>query len=244
MPNVFSFLRRIPLFPLCTGISLFVGLIIPSIFEFTEKPAARSRHYGLEKLAVATLLVTFIACLVIMWLRSNPSSKPIVTANERKLQFGLRQLFFATTLSAILLATTQILSPQLASLSVVGLVFAIIGWAFAGDWHRRSRIGAILVCMFMPFVWMIAYSVPIGRTSGLIQVLPLGPGIILAELIRALLSMDRDRAANLAIVFVFAQLLIGVWLARRGGKLPVVFATVVFITSSLSSFFFHAMFRM
>jgi hypothetical protein len=160
------------------------------------------------------------------------------------LQFGLRELFIATTITALVLAASRFLEPSLASSFVIAMVVALIAWSFTCDGQIRGRIGAFLAAMFFPFVWIIAFNVPIGHTSGLIEVLPLGPGIIVAELIRALGSFDRDHAAKLAIVFVFVQLLLGVELVRLRGKLPVIYVLIILVTSSMSSFFLHALYRM
>ncbi len=97
MPGLQSFFRRLPLLPLFTGISLAIGFIIPSIFELTQKPASRSRHYVMEQAAVAVLGIAILACSFAMWLSRNPTKQP-VDADFRKMQFGLREVFVAMTL--------------------------------------------------------------------------------------------------------------------------------------------------
>lgn len=51
MSRVQRLLRRLPVFTLLTGISLAIGLVIPTVFEWGEKRAARSRHPEMETAA-------------------------------------------------------------------------------------------------------------------------------------------------------------------------------------------------
>ena len=61
-------LRRVPLFAFFAGISLAIGFLVPTIFELGQTPAARHRDTAMEWAAIATLVLTIIACILFVWL--------------------------------------------------------------------------------------------------------------------------------------------------------------------------------
>ena len=53
-----------------------------------------------------------------------------------------------------------------------------------------------------------------------------------------------DESIWIAVLFVMLELGIGIWLARRGGKLAVIYTLLVLGLSTVSSLGFHVMYRM
>jgi hypothetical protein len=153
----------------------------------------------------------------------------------------LRAIFAVTTVTAVALAMAMLLDAAWSSALVVAVVFAIVGWSVSGDWPIRSRIGALLASLFLPFTWMVAFNVPFGSTSGLAVNIPIAPGILPALLLRGLASVDE--VGKLAVAFVLLQLLIGAWLARRGGALFFAYAVLVLGSSTVNSLVFHVLYR-
>jgi hypothetical protein len=92
---------------------------------------------------------------------------------------------------------------------------------------------------------MVAYSVPFGRTSGLIHYLPLGQAIVPAHVAQRLAGFERNDAgeASVAALVVVAQLMVGAWLARGRGHWCAIYVAIVLLISCGSSFVFHALFR-
>jgi hypothetical protein len=244
MPGFQPFFRPLPWLPLLTGISLATGLVVPSIYEWGQKPAARTRHAGMERAALAVLVVTGVVCLLVMWLRGTPDSPPPEQAKVGRRQFGLREVFAVTTFTAVVFALSRLDNPIFINGLVAVVAVALVGWSFAyGGWRLRNRLAGTLVTMFLPFAWMIAFSVPFGRTSGLAIYIPIGPGILGTALISNLIGANMHESGPIGPVIVITQLLIGAWLARRGGKLSVVYTLFTFLSASLSSLALHALYR-
>jgi hypothetical protein len=231
------------LFPLFAGIGLAIGCIVPSIFELTQELHQRSRHEGLEMAATIAIGATVLLCSGIILGRRNVSSLPATETGPRKHQFGLRAVFAVTTVTAIVLAIAKLLDSHWTNSIVMALAFAIVGWSISGGWPIQSRVGALLASLFLPFTWMVAFNVPFGHTSGLAVNIPIGPGILAAELLRGFANMSVDEAGNLAFGFVLLQLLVGAWLAQRGGAGFIGFAVLVLASSTLSSLVFHVLYR-
>ena len=128
---------------------------------------------------------------------------------------------------------------------MVGVVaLGVLAWALFQEARVRSRAAALVAGLFCPTVWMIAYNVPIGRTSGLVAAIPFAPAILPAALIRAVTYRGGpDEMGMVAGVIVIGELLLGAWLAWRGGKLFVAYLILVLVVSSVSSFGMHALYR-
>jgi hypothetical protein len=245
MTETLSLIRRFPLLPLLTGLSLVMGFMVPAIFELAQKPASRNRFAKMEQTAVAIAVATAVWCAVAGFLGGRRAKPSPAATTPRAMQFGLRAVFVAVTLTAVVLAVARALDMHWGSAVTLALVVAIAAWSLTGDWPLRARIGTLLACTYFPFTWMIAFNRPFGYTSGLVVNMPLGPGILWGELLRGLaqLSGGADRVANLAIVFVMLQLLVGAWLARRGGKLYATYLVLALASSSLSSLVLHVLYR-
>jgi hypothetical protein len=242
MPGWLAFFRRLPLLLLLTGGSLAIGLLVPSFYEWTSPLYSSSGHVELERGAAVVLLATIIGCALVMRLRAGEASRTAETGG-RRLQFGLRGVFAAMTLTAVVFAIIRLLRAPYSVGAVAAVAMAIAGWSLICGGEIRWRMAAMLACMFLPFVWMSAFNVPFGRTSGLALSLPIGPGIVPAELIRAFAGLSTDAAAKIPAVIVIFQLLIGACLAHRGGKLALIYTLVLLAVSTLSSLLLHALYR-
>ena len=234
--------NRIPLFTLVAGVGLTIGFLVPVAFEFTEKPWNRTRLAGMEQAAMVTVGLTCALGVLAHWrgkaLRLTAAEQP------QKIQFRLWHLFALMTLAAIVLAVVKWLGVSWASGAVAAVVLGVLGWSLTHEDRVQMRAAAVVAALFCPQVWMVAYNVPFGRTSGLVTAMPFAPGILPAGLIHLLTYRSGpDAMGVVAGVFVIAELLLGAWLARRGGKLFLAWLLLVLLVSSISSFGMHALYR-
>jgi hypothetical protein len=182
MPGARAFASRFPAFPVFAGISLVSGLLVPTLFEWSEEPAARTRHTQMERAALMVFLVTMVV-IILSWYRYNPSTSDrqvALDAGSQKFQFGLRGLLAAIALAGVLLAVAPYLHRTVASAAVIVTAISVLSWSLFRGWQNRSRISALLASMYLPFFWMVLYNRPFGHASGLIEWLPLGPAIVCA----------------------------------------------------------------
>jgi hypothetical protein len=245
MDDIKRGIKRFPLLPLLAGLSLAVGFLVPPVFELAQKPVSRHKHVNLERTAVVIVVATISWCAVAMLVRGRWPSRPLTITRPKALQFGLRAVFAVMTVTAVVLAVSRALDMPWACAVVVALVLAIAGWSLTGDWPQRARVATLLACTYFPFTWMIAFNRPFGYSSGLAVNLPMGPGILWGVLLSALgrLSLGAEGVGKLAIVFVILQLLVGAWLAWRGGKLFATYLVLALVSSSLSSLVLHVLYR-
>jgi hypothetical protein len=233
--------NRIPLFTLVAGIGLAIGFLVPVAFEVAEEPWNRTRLISMELAAIVTVVISSVLCVCLAWLGKE---RPPAAERRPKVQLRLRQLFAVITLAAILLAVMKWLNLAWASGLVTAVALGVLCWAVRQDARVRSRVAALVAGLFCPLVWMVAYNVPFGRTSGLVTAIPFAPAILPASLIRIVTSGGGpDEMGMVAGVIVIAELLLGSWLAYRGGKLFVAYLLLVTLVSSVSSFGMHALYR-
>lgn len=238
------FYCRFPLFTLFAGISLAFGLLVPTIFELGENPASRSSHPKFERAALIVFITTMVLSTLIWWIRSPSKSltNGELNANEspqRKFQFGVRSLLIGTTLFALLMTVMQQLEFLVASYVVVAFIAAVVVYSSFYSGRVRLRAATLIVSLYFPFTWVVLFNKPFGHVSGLLQTIPIGPGIFPAIMIRG----HVDHATWLAATMVIVALLIGAWLARRGGKLSLAYFVFILMNSCINSFFWHFAYR-
>lgn len=228
-------------FTLVAGIGLTIGFLVPVAFEFTEEPWNRTRLVSMERAAIVTVVLSSVVCVCLVCLAKQ---KPPAAERRPKVQLRLWQLFAVMSLAAILLAVMKRLNLSWASGLVTAVALGVLCWAVCQDARVRSRTAALVAGLFCPLVWMVAYNVPFGQTSGLVTAMPFAPAILPASLIRVVTSGGGpDEMGVVAGVIVIAELLLGSWLAYRGGKLFVAYLLLVIGVSSVSSFGMHALYR-
>lgn len=233
---------QIPWLIVAIGVSLAIGFLIPPIYELGLKPASRSKHPGLVRLAVLSLIVTAVFCLVrLSWRRTAPV--PESPSPSPPLQFRLREMFGLTALLAVIFSVMTVTDEDVANGLVAGWVTAVTGWTFWCVPSGRRRLLILLAVIYLPFVWTIAFNEPFGTVSGLAVNIPLCPGILVAELLRGLIGLDRDAATQMAAVLAMIGIGLGAVLARRGGKTFVCYTLAALASSSFSSFVLQALFR-
>jgi hypothetical protein len=233
--------NRIPLFTLVAGIGLAIGFLVPVAYEVTEEPWNRTRLVSMERAAMVTVALSSVLCVCLACLGKQ---KPSATERPPKVQLRLWQLFAVMTLAAILLALLKMLNLSWASGLVTAVALGVLCWAVSQDARVRSRAAALVAGLFCPLVWMVAYNVPFGRASGLVTAMPFAPAILPASLIRVVTTGGGpDEMGVVAGGIVIAELLLGSWLAYRGGKLFVAYLLLVMVVSTVSSFGTHALYR-
>lgn len=239
-------IQRLPIFTILTGISLAIGLIIPTIFEWTEKEATRRRHPELELAALTSVLISMLIAIIV-WFGNRPdarqaSGEELKIESATRIQFGIRHVLVATALVAALLAIAPVFElpkPWLFWM-MSSVLAAILVWTGLQSKQVRSRMAATLVSLFLPFFWIVPYSKPFGQTSGLLSGIVFGPGLLPAVLLR---RGQIDNSIWIAMLFVILELGVGIWLARRGGKLALIYTLLILCLSAVTSFGVHALYR-
>ena len=224
-------LRRVPIFTTFTGVSLTIGLAIPCLY-YLGMDSSHPRCSTLRWMALATAAVTFLACFGLTWFGRNDSGEA-----QTCIQFGLRTILVTVTFAAFVLAILTNVDDFTASWLIVTLALVIGIWSVFQESKIRSRAGALLACTYLPMVWVLVFSEPIGRISGLLEFVPASPGFFEAELARYLFDgVKRQQVESIAAGAVSVQLIIGVLLSRHGGMLFLAYTTLILVLSSLSSF--------
>jgi|GEM_PF-4262076 len=226
------------------GIGLATGLVVPTVFEWSQKAAARGRHSGMERAALVALAVSLVIAIMIWVLRrrADGAEELAEPARGKPIQFGIRHLLVAMTLVAIFAAAAQLIGDVFVPWIMMGAIAGLLGRSLFLGPIVRSRVAALMAAVFLPFAWIMPYSRPWGRTSGLMDGILFGPGILPATFLR---RGSVDNAVWIAATIVLIELGLGFFLARRKNSPAfLIYAVMILLASSFSSLIFHAMFRM
>jgi hypothetical protein len=235
---------RLPLVAFFAGTSLAIGLAIPVFFELLQSPTSRQSITKLGLASGITFLLTVTICSAWVWMGKIPDQPQDISA-KGNLQINIAGILSATTFMAVAIAVTQWLNEAFALGLIGACLLASFSWGCFQTPAIRDRVLVLMVNMFLPFAWVFAFSRPIGQATGLLIGILIGPGLLPAEGVRALVSHSRPQdSVPLAVVFVIAQLGLGIWLAKVSGRLSTAYSCLALTMSSVASFGLHAMYRM
>ena len=232
-----SNIDRWPLFPIVAGIALSWGLMVPTIFEWSEKPAARSRHPEMQGAAVIVLVIAAASTFIVWRFNRRRPTATVDAPASRRIQFSLKGLMIAIAVTAVSLAVAPMLNPESAAWLVAAALAVMVLRAFRVDSAARWRLAALVAAMFLPFCWLVLYNKPIGYSSGLIQALPFAPALLPAIWIRGPGELGVPAA-----ILVSLELLAGSWLCPRSSKSAVAYLVLVLLLSCFNSLVLHVLY--
>ena len=236
------------------GLGLGIGMIVPTCVAYAQEQRFQNEQPVMNLVGTIALAATAISSVALIWRWLSNSSTvndaASVSAEDqgrRPFQFGIRHLLIgmaATALVAWLISIVPL--PEFAtswdgtSWVTFAAMMGMISWGIFQTAPTRRRVCVLLAWCFLPFAWVIGFNEPFGAASGLLSVLWLGPGILVAER----LGSSVDRTPWIATIFVLVELAIGVLLAYRGGRLFASYAGLVLFWSTGASLVLHVLFLM
>ena len=242
--------KRFPQFTLIAGIGLSIGLVIPYLYERIGGHSIAPRESLLLTASICTLALTAIA--YVFWMRigprweqtleteKEPDAKEENPAAGGKSQFGLQRMFAITALIAVALGLGNLFGLAGVCWTVVA---AVAAFAMTLNRDARIRVLTLLAALLLPHAWVIRFSKPFGQVTGMLEHLPIYPGLVPGMLIGVLAKVHHDTSLIIGGLLVVPMLLAGIVLALRGGKLATVYFVVMLLLSTLSSMLVHVMYR-
>ena len=243
------------------GVTLAFGLLIPWLYKVTLSGSGRvgERERSLLLSSIAVLILTGIVIVVRAFMASREKTRRLenplhsndgetaIIHPQRRAQFGLKRIFALTTFVAGFAALGARLFPHFSSVTTVIIATAVATtWAITEFRYtplQRSQFRTLLAVMFLPFVWVIRFNKPFGHVSGMLDSMPIGPGLFPSFFIGRMLGASRDGFDVISAVVVIIELLVGLLLIRIGGRLSKAFLYAMFALTTFTSMFLHLMYR-
>lgn len=163
-------------------------------------------------------------------------------------QASLRRLLIATTLAAAVLGLIQNrhwASPDSQVAAPVALAMMLVGgiMLFRRGYESTERMCVTLAAMYAPFAWIVLYSRPFGRTTGLWENAVLFPSAWPIFAVAIVNGQHPQVAPWWLVLSLVVQLSLGVWFAFRGWRWTLPLVALIGLIISASSFLYHVLFR-
>jgi len=213
------------------------GWLIPEFYDWTGADQSRSVPL-MWQVPLGMSLVAVVFCASLPWLAVTGWAED---CPRRSLQFQLQTLLIGTAVVAVAIAVGTKYPVAVANACFVLSVFAALGAAlFCRQW--RLPIAALLVCLFMPFVWLFGYE----ELSNIRLLLPMAaglPNLLPAALVGYLLGWNLHEGGWVSILLTATQIVVGLGLIRLGTKRTVAYLLFSLLSALMSSLILNALLR-
>ena len=227
-------------FPLLIAGCFLIGWMIPIFYYWTGSgqnrlaPEFQEGYWSL--LGFGTL-----SWFVIPWL---PMRKPAAGEETKAFQFDIRLLLLITSIVAVVTAAGS-KGPIALSVLLGVTAFVALARMVAKELSWKFQIGALLACMYLPYVWFfftgsfrsIGWSTIVGYAIGL-------PAFLPSFFLAGLFGTHVDEAIWLMILLLVVEVAIGFWVIRIGPRCAVVYFVFAILMSILGSMILDVLMRM
>lgn len=226
---------RFPILPLLIAGSVFLGWHIPAFYAWTDSDQSRPSPL-LWQVPLGAAIVSFAVCLALPWL--PVASEHTNDVSRTRTRFGLRTLLLITTVAAIATALLA-KSPVIVSGLLCAAAFAfLLGFGVRYSQHRMAT-AALLACMILPYVWVVAYD-ELDRMLPALAIMIGGmPAFAPAALISAMVGQNFRESFWLAFLLTAVEVVIGIGIVRLGPKRTIAYLLLVMQLSLLGSLMFY-----
>jgi hypothetical protein len=235
-----SHIARFGVYWLLIAVSFLVGWFVPDYYDWTGSNQSQS-----SPLVAQTALGLVVGAMLIWaslpWL---PIAAEVPgTDRSVRIRFTSRTMFLLTAAVAGFIAAGMKF-PMVVSGVLGVLAFCYIVWFWKRFRQSRWPTSALVACMWLPFVWVVAWKeieniVPemLGLAAGMPAFLPA------AFIGRFLLGQDLHDLGWLAILLTGTELVVGTGIIRLGSRRTIAYLVLVLLVSTFSSFVLHALMR-
>ena len=224
-------------FALFAIVSLIVGCLIPSFYDWTGANQSRSTPI-VGRTAIGILVAAALILFALPWFPVSADEREEPAPGGR--QFNMRVILIITTVVAMAMA----LFPKSYSLVLGNAVYALsLLYAIQFCVTRRQlrwRVLTLLACMYLPFAWVVNHDL-LHMGLELILGLPvLVPMLTISHFVR----QHPEALAALASALAGFELVFGIWTIRRGPRWSIAFHLLALLLSTFGSFALNALTRM
>ena len=232
--NIASFL----IFPLLIAVSFLVGWFIPRYYDWTDSDQSRSSPL-VGQTALGLIVGSIVIWAVLPWV---PVAEAVSgAAQSARVRFTTRAMFLMTAVVAVVIVTFTKF-PLVASGGLCAFAFCYVVWFWSRFRQNRFQTTALLACMWLPFVWIIAWD-ELDNLSEILWIAAGIPALFPALFIGSLFGQNPHEAMWLAVLLTGAEMAVGTWIIRLGLRRTIAYVVFVFLMSTFGSFVLHALMR-
>jgi hypothetical protein len=231
-------IARFLIFALLIAASCLVGWFIPRYYDWTGSDQSRSSPL-VGQTALGLIVGAIMIWAVLPWV---PVAEEVSGAAQSvRFRFTTRTMVLTTAAVAVLIVTFTKF-PLVASGGLCAFAFCYVVWFWIRFRQQRLQTTALLACMWLPFVWIVAWD----ELDYSFEILWLAAGIpayFPALMIGSLFGQNPHDAMWLAVLLTGAEMTIGAWIIRLGPRRTIAYIVFVLLMSTFGSFVLHALMR-
>jgi hypothetical protein len=133
--------------------------------------------------------------------------------------------------------------PMVVSGSLCAIAFCYVVRFWILYRHYRWQTAALLACMCLPFVWIIAYDELDNLLPAILWMASGLPAFFPACLIGSLIGQNSHDVMWLSVLLTGAEIVIGIWIIRLGPRRTIAYLVFVLLMSTFGSIGLNALVR-
>jgi hypothetical protein len=232
--NIASFL----IFPLLIAVSFLAGWFIPHYYDWTGSDQSRSSPL-VGQTALGLIVGAIMIWAALPWLPvADDVSRP---AQSFRVRFTTRTMFLMTAAVAVVIVTFTKF-PLVASGVLCAFAFCYLVWFWFRFGQNRWQTTALLACMWLPFIWVVAWD-ELDYSSEILWLFAGMPAMFPAVMIGSLFGQNPNDALWLAVLLTGAEMTVGAWIIRLGPRRTIAYLVFVLLMSTFGSLGLHALMR-
>jgi hypothetical protein len=232
-------LTQLPIFPLLIAASFLVGWFIPAFYDWTGSDQSRPSPL-IGKTALGLIVGVIVVSAVLPWLPITNAAKG--TDQAVRVRFKIRTMLVTTAAVAVVIAAL-IKLPMVVSGILCGSAFCYVVRFWILYRHYRLPTAALLACMCLPFVWIIAYDEFDNIFPAILSIVSGLPAFFPAGLIGYLAGQNSRDVMWLAVLLTGTEMVVGTWIIRLGPRRTIAYLMFVLLMSTFGSFGLNALVR-
>ncbi len=226
-------------FPLLIAVSFVVGWFVPGYYDWIGSDQSRSSPL-VGQTSLGLIVGGIIIWAVLPWVSIADEAQG--TDQSVRVRFTIRTMFLMTAAVAFVIAAVTNF-PMVASGGLCAFAFCHIVWFWCRFPQNRRQTAALLACMCLPFLWIIAYDEFEHMFPEILWIAAGMPAIFPAALIGSLFGQNTHDVMWLAVLLTGAEMTVGIWIIRLGPQSTVAYLVFVLLMSTFGSFGLNALVR-
>lgn len=234
-----KYFARFPIFPLLIAVSFLVGWFVPGYYDWTGSDQSRPSPL-VGQTALGLIVGGIIIWAVLPWVPVTDEARG--TDQSVRVRFTSRTMFLMTAAVAFVIAAVTKF-PMVVSGGLCAFAFCHVVWFWSRFRQNRWQTTALLACMCLPFVWIIAYDEFENIFPAILWIAAGMPAFFPAVLIGSLFGQNSHDVMWLAVLLTGAEMTVGIWIIRLGPRHTIAYLVFVLLMSTFGSFGLNALMR-
>lgn len=218
--------------------AIIVGFSIPSFYDWSG--ADQSRPAPVVGWVALAIFVADLIAWILIGIFAFRNRGESVLSDRPRYRFTISHIILLTVVVALMMFLGRATSATVVSWIFNVMVWGFVIWQVVSCGDVRSRVVPLLLCYWGPFVWTLR---DISQVE-ILGMIPALPAILPALMVSSLMRVPFQGSVWLLPLISSIELLIGVFVMRRGPWMFLAYLLFILTLAIYGSFGMNAMMRM